>query len=101
MGCASLCGVVLRYVHPTLESRSAVCIPPPTKALQCASYRGVKLHGGLPTAESSSAVCITPQSQTIHSGVKIEIFVSLWLLLKGQSGKILLRVNTSIMNEKI
>ena len=36
-----------------------------------------------------------------HRGVKIEIFVSLWLLLKGQSGEILLEVNTSIMIEKI
>ena len=42
----------------------------------CSSYCGVKLH----TAES-----------------KIEIFVSLWLLLKGQSGEILVGVNTSIM----
>ena len=31
----------------------------------------------------------------------MEIFVRLWLLLKGQSGEILLRVNTSIMKEKL
>ena len=36
-----------------------------------------------------------------HRGVKIEICVSLWLLLKGQAGEILLEVNTSIMIEKI
>ena len=36
-----------------------------------------------------------------HRVVKIEICVSLWLLLKGQSGEILLEVNTSIMIEKI
>ena len=41
-----------------------------------------------------------PQSQTAHCGVKNEIFVSLWLLLKGQSGEILLGVNTSINKEK-
>ena len=45
--------------------------------------------------------CITPRSQTAHRGVKIEIFVSLWwLLLKGQTGEILLGVNTSIIKEK-
>ena len=53
------------------------------------------------TAESNSAVCITPRSQTAHRGVKIEISVSLWLLLNGQSGEILLGVNTSIIKQKI
>ena len=93
-------------MYPTAEASSEVCIPPPSQAPQCASYRGVK-----------GAVCITPQSpvikiskkasrcashcgvklrgvhltagQTAHCEVKIEIFVSLWLLLKGQSGEIL------------
>ena len=46
-------------------------------------------------------MCILPQSQTAHRRVKIKIFVSLWLLLKGQSGEILLEVNTSTMKEKI
>ena len=34
-------------------------------------------------------VRITLRSQTAHCGVKIEIFVSLWLPLKGQTGEIL------------
>ena len=52
-----------------------------------------------PNLSKSSAVCITPWSQTAHRVVKIEILVSLWLLSKGQSGEILLRVNRSIMKE--
>ena len=36
-----------------------------------------------------------------HRGIKFEIFTCLWLLLKRQSGEILLEVNTSIMKEKI
>ena len=59
------------------------------------------LHGVHPTAELSSAVCITLRSQNAHCGVKIEIFVSLWLVLKGQWGEILLGVNISIIKEKI
>ena len=51
------------------------------------------------TVESDSGVCITPGSQTAHRRVKIEIFVSLWLLLKGQSVEILLQGNTSIMKK--
>ena len=54
-----------------------------------------------PTAESSSAVYITPRSQTANRGVRIKNFASLWLLLKGQSLELLLRVNTSIMKEEI
>ena len=87
--CASHRRVELRSVH------------------RCASHCGVKwskflkkLHGVHPAAESSSKVCITPQSQTAHHGVKIEILVSLWLLLKGQFGEILLGLNTSIIKEK-
>ena len=44
-----------------------------------------------------SAVCITPRSQNAHRGVKIEIFTSLWVPLKGQSEEILLGVNNSII----
>ena len=67
-----------------------------------ASHRSrVKLRGVHPTKESSSPLCITPRSQTAHWGVKIKIFESLWLLFVGQSGEILLEVNTSIMIEKI
>ena len=108
----------LREVHPTGESDSAVCIPLGSqtprcasylrvkvpsvhyttessdpisqKTLQCASHRGVKLRSVHHTTESRSVVCITPQSQTCRS----KIFVSLWLPLKGQSGEILLGVNT-------
>ena len=47
------------------------------------------------------AVCLPPQSRAprcaSHRGVKIEIFMSLWVPLKGQSGEILLGVNNSIM----
>ena len=46
----------------------------------------------------STLVCIPQQSQTAHRGVKIVIFVSLWLLSKGQSGEILLGVNTSTVS---
>ena len=71
-----------------------------------------KLHGVHHAAKSDSTVCIplqsqsaavwcTLQSQTAHHEVEIEIFACLWLLLKGQSGEILLGVNTSIMKEKI
>ena len=100
--------VRLRGVLHTAESSSEVCIIPwsqgtqiSQKTLRCASHRGVKLRGVHHTAYSSFAVCITPQSQTARHGVKIEIFASLWVLLQGQSGEILLGVNTSIMKEKI
>ena len=53
------------------------------------------------SSDPNTAVRITPQSQTAHLGVWIENFTSLWLLLKGPSGEILLGVNTSIMKEKI
>ena len=116
---ASHLEVELHSVYPTVESSSAVCFPMPSQALQCAlhrqvkctkfffknlwcaSYHEVKLPGVHPNLESSSAVWITPRSQTAHLEVKMEIFVRLWLLLKGQSGEIFLRVNTSIMKEKI
>ena len=52
------------------------------------------------TVESSSAVWTTLRSQTAHSGVRIKIFESLWLLLKGQSGEIILGVNIIITKEK-
>ena len=88
-----------------------MCILPRSQAPQCASHLVVKLRGVHHTMESSdqnfsnsSVVSIPPQSQTAHRGVKrgvkIEIFVILWLLLKGQSGEILLGVNTSIIKEK-
>ena len=80
-------------MHPTAESDAAVCIIPRSQAPRCASHCGVKLRGVHHTAESSSAMCITPRSQNAHLGVKIKIFGSLWMLLKGQSGEILLGVN--------
>ena len=90
------------------ESDSSVCIKGCSqvpkiseKPLRCASHWGVKLCGVHHTAESSSAVCITPRSQTAHRRVRIENFEDLWLLLKGESGEILLGVNTYIMKEKI
>ena len=103
--------VWLRGVHPSAKSSSAVCITLKSqvikiyqKAPRCASHLKVKLCSVLSTAESSSVVCIAPQSQALwcasHRGVKIEIFVSLWLLLKGQSGEILLGVNTSTVSWK-
>ena len=93
---------------PPAESDSAVCIIPRSQAKWCASLvPGVKLSGVHPTTESSStvqcastvesssAVCIKQRSGTAHRRIKIEIFVSLWLLLKGQLGEIILGVNTS------
>ena len=55
----------------------------------------------LHTAESDSAVCITPQNllHTSESESKT-LQVSAWLLLKGQSDKIRLLVNTAIMGKK-
>ena len=104
--CASHCEVKLPGVHPTVESSSAVCMTPGSqvikisqKAPRCAFHCGVKLCSVHPSAESSSSVCITRRSQMAHRGVKIEIFVSLWLLLKGQSREILLGVNTSIIDD--
>ena len=82
-------------VHPTIESDSLVCIPPWSQAPRCASYHSQALRS------QGSAVHITLRSQNAHSGVKIKILVSHWLLLKGQSGQILLRVNTSIIEEKL
>ena len=90
-------GVCLRGLQHTAESSSAGCNIPRSQAPQFATHRGVKLRSLQHTAESSSAVCNTPRSQNAHRGVKIEIFGSLWLLLKGQSGEILLGVNYSIM----
>ena len=82
---ASHCGVKLQGVLPTAESSSKVCITLCSQALQCATYSRVKL--------SSSTVYITPWSQTAHWGVKIKIFMSLWLFLKGQSREFLVGVN--------
>ena len=59
------------------------------------------MHHTMESSDPNTAVRITPQSQTAHLGVWIENFTSLWLLLKGPSGEILLGVNTSIMKEKI
>ena len=70
--------VWLRGVHPTAESK---CTPRSQSA-----HRGVKVH----TAESNC----TMRNQNRNLG-------SLWLLLMGQSGKFLLGVNNSIMQEKI
>ena len=104
--CASHWGVRLRGVHHTSESRSPVCI---TLRSQVTRFLK-KLCSVHHTVESSCAVCIIPRSQdplcashrrVKHVGARIEIFVSLWLPLKGQSGEILLGVNTSIIKEKI
>ena len=62
----------------------------PYKPPRCASHRWDDHRGVHHTAEMISAVCITPQRQTAHRGDEIEIFSCLWLLLKGQSGEILL-----------
>ena len=48
----------------------------------------------------NSAVCIKPWSQTAHCGVRIDIFESLSLLLKRQSGKILLWVKNLSWKKK-
>ena len=97
--CDAHCGVKvtkflkkLSSMHPTAESDSAVCFPLRSQTPRCASHCGVKLRSVLPTAESS-----TPQCQNPHRGVKIKIFTSLWVPLKGQSGEILSGVNNSIM----
>ena len=83
----------LKYFQSRFQYRSNFKKAPP-----CASHHGVKLHSVHHPARSIYAVCIIPHSQTLrcasHQGVKIEIFVSLWLLLKGQSREILLGVNT-------
>ena len=66
----------------------------------CDAHRRVNLCRVHHTAESSSAVCIPPRSQTAHHRARIKIFESLWLLLKGQSGEIILGVNIIITKEK-
>ncbi len=78
--------VRLHGVNHTAELSSATSILLLSQAPRYASHRGVKLCG---------------VSQTAHCEIKIEIFVSLWLLLNGQSGEILLGVKTSIMKENI
>ena len=88
----------LRGVHHSAETISAVCITPSSQSLRCASHRKVNICCVHHSVESISAECIiprTPRSQTVHRGDQIEIFVCLWLLFKGQSGEILLGVNTS------
>ena len=92
-------GIKLCGVHLSTESSSEVCISPRSQAPQCASSRGVKwpkffkkLHGVHHT--------LTPWCDA-HCGVRIKIFESLWLLLKGQWGEIFFGVNTSIIKEKI
>ena len=86
-------------------------IPPWSQIPRSGSYRRVKLRGVDHTEESSSAEWIIVKSQAPRCashcsvkeqlGVKIKIFVSLWLLLKGQSGEILLGMNTYIIEENI
>ena len=64
--------------------------------------RGVRLLGVHPSAESTDPNFSQKNLQcATHCGVIIEIFESLWLLLKGQSGEIHLGVNTSITKEKV
>ena len=96
----------LRGVHHTAERKlniwktSTVWCTPQRCIPWCEWNRRVWLRSMHLTAKSSSAVCIPPPSQTAHCWVQIEIFGSLWLLLKGQSGDILSGVNTSTMKEK-
>ena len=73
-------------VHPTAKSSSTVWIPPRSQV--------IKISQKAPPCASCSWCAL-------HRGVKIEIFVSLWLHFKGQSGEILLGVNTSIMKKNI
>ena len=93
---------ILRGVNSTTESDPVFFTPQSQltqisqKTPRCASYHNVH-----PSVESSSVMCIIPRSQTAHGRVWIKNLTGLWLLLKGQSGKILLGVNTSIMKEKI
>ena len=53
--CASLRGVKLRGVHPTVESSFAVCIPLRSWTPRCAAHHGDKLRGVHHTAESSAS----------------------------------------------
>ena len=95
-----------------------VCITPSSpvtlisqKTPWCASHPVVKLQGVHNTAESSSTVCIPPQSQAPQSTVCIILgSQALWCeshrvvklhTKEGQSGEILIGVNTSIMKDKI
>ena len=80
----------LRSVHPTVESSSVVCIPPLSQAPSCASHHGVKKSKFLKKL-CGVQLCIPLRSQApwcaSHCevkllGVKIEIFVSLWLKRK-------------------
>ena len=101
------CKYVQKPVKRTFfnQSDSAVCIPLRSQALPCA-HCGVKvtkflkntktrktdiflsvwLHGVLPNAESDTVICITvcflPRSQA-HCRIKIQIFTSLCVPLKG------------------
>ena len=68
----------------TVELEYAVCIPPWSQAPQCASHRGVKW----------------PKFLEKLCGVRIEMFKSLCLIWKWQSGEILLGVNTSTVSWK-
>ena len=114
-----LCGVI-----PTADSNSSVSFPPPTRTLRCHSHRRLGLCGVITTADSDSSVSF-PQPRKLYwmhdntirilkstkilIGVKSTKFlkkvnggndsagfrIGLWLLLKGQSFKIFLWVNTS------
>ena len=87
-----LCGVqhTVESRAPSSEKISTVCHTLWRSSLRCATYREDHPCGVQHTAETNC----TPWSQ-------IEIYTCLWLLLKGQSGEILLGVNISIMREKI
>ena len=100
--CASHRRVKLRSVHYTAKSSApnfskncVVCITAKSQALRCASpsCHGVRLRGVHPTTESNC---------TLRSQIrKFRWSLVAFKVLKGQSGEILLGVNTSIMKEKI
>ena len=101
----NLCGVIM----PRQSLQCALCIIPQSQGLKkksmgCVSHPPLcQPPGGHHSAESISAVCITLQSQTAHRRDKLHTADSksksyLWLHLKGQSWKIILRVSTSIMH---
>ena len=79
--CHNIFGLFLHDSNLEILRNLTVCIAPRSQSPWCSSHRGVKLH----TAESELKMSLA----------------SAWLLLKGQSGEIILSVNTSIMREKI
>ena len=103
--------VRLLGVHHIAESDSPVCITPQSQAATVGLIRGVKVPDVHHTKKSWGQNFPKNPRCASHCGVKLRSvhptgesksnLAGLWLLLKGQSGEILLWMYTSSIKEKI